>query len=72
MLYETISKDMVDAMKNKDKDSLNTLRLLKSAIDMYLVNNNDIIAAVIKAIGKPLKDLGTLDTSIFSLIVEKT
>lgn len=39
MLYETISKDMVDAMKNKDKDSLNTLRLLKSAIDMYLVNN---------------------------------
>lgn len=39
MLYETISKDMVNAMKNKDKDSLNTLRLLKSAIDLYLVNN---------------------------------
>ena len=39
---------------------------------MYLVNNSDIIAAVIKAIGNPLKDLGTLDTSIFSLIVEKT
>lgn len=39
MLYETISKDMVNAMKEKDKDSLSTLRLLKSAIDMYLVNN---------------------------------
>ena len=39
MLYETISKDMVNAMKSKDKDSLNTLRLLKSAIDLYLVNN---------------------------------
>ena len=39
MLYETISKDMIDAMKSKDKDSLNTLRLLKSAIDLYLVNN---------------------------------
>ena len=39
MLYETISKDMVNAMKSKDKDSLNTLRLWKSAIDLYLVNN---------------------------------
>ena len=39
MLYETISKDMINAMKSKDKDSLNTLRLLKSAIDLYLVNN---------------------------------
>lgn len=39
MLYETISKDMIEAMKSKDKDSLSTLRLLKSAIDLYLVNN---------------------------------
>ncbi|MGM9877474.1 MAG: GatB/YqeY domain-containing protein [Bacilli bacterium] len=39
MLYETISKDMVNAMKSKDKDTLSTLRLLKSAIDLYLVNN---------------------------------
>ena len=39
MLYETISNDMVNAMKNHDKDSLSTLRLLKSAIDLYLINN---------------------------------
>ncbi len=39
MLYETISKDMINAMKNKDKDTVSTLRLLKSAIDLYLVNN---------------------------------
>ena len=39
MLYETITNDMKEAMKAKDKDSLNTLRLLKSAIDLYLVNN---------------------------------
>lgn len=39
MLYETISNDMKVAMKAHDKDSLNTIRLLKSAIDMYLVNN---------------------------------
>ena len=39
MLYNTISNDMKDAMKNQDKDSLSTLRLLKSAIDLYLINN---------------------------------
>lgn len=39
MLYETISNDMKEAMKAHDKVSLNTIRLLKSAIDMYLVNN---------------------------------
>ncbi len=39
MLYETISNDMKEAMKAHDKDSLNTIRLLKSAINMYLVNN---------------------------------
>lgn len=39
MLYETISNDMKEAMKAHDKDSLNTIRLLKSAIDMYRVNN---------------------------------
>lgn len=39
MLYETISNDMKEAMKAHDKDSLNTIRLLKSAVDMYLVNN---------------------------------
>ena len=39
MLYEKVAEDMKTAMKAKDKDSLNTLRLLKSAIDLYLVNN---------------------------------
>lgn len=39
MLYETIIKDMTSAMKSKDKETLSTLRLLKSAIDLYLVNN---------------------------------
>ncbi len=39
MLYEKISKDMVEAMKSHDKDSVSTLRLLKSAIDKYLIDN---------------------------------
>ena len=29
MLYVTIANDMKEAMKNHDKDSLSTLRLLK-------------------------------------------
>ena len=39
MLYDKISKDMVDAMKAHDKDKLSTLRLLKSGIDKYLIDN---------------------------------
>lgn len=39
MLYVTIANDMKEAMKSHDKDSLSTLRLLKSDIDLYLINN---------------------------------
>ena len=39
MLYEKISKDMIEAMKSKDKDRVSTLRLLKSGIDKYLIDN---------------------------------
>lgn len=39
MLYETISNDMKNAMKSQDKETLSTLRLLKSGIDLYLINN---------------------------------
>ncbi len=39
MLYETISNDMKEAMKSHDKDTLSTLRLLKSAVDAYIINN---------------------------------
>lgn len=39
MLYDKISKDMIEAMKQKDKDKVSTLRLLKSGIDKYLIDN---------------------------------
>ena len=60
MLYETVAEDMKTAMKNKDKDSLNTLRLLKSAIDLYLVNNklernNASDEVVIDVVAKQIK-----------------
>lgn len=39
MLYDQVSKDMVAAMKSGDKASLSCLRMLKSSVDLYLVNN---------------------------------
>ena len=38
-LYETINDAMKEAMKNHDKDTLSTIRLLKSAIDLQRINN---------------------------------
>ncbi len=39
MLYDKITSDMKSAMINKDKEALGTIRLLKSAIDLYRINN---------------------------------
>ena len=39
MLYEQLTNDMKEAMRNKDKETLSTIRLLKSAIDLYKINN---------------------------------
>ena len=38
-LYEKINSDMKEAMKSQDKDTLSTIRLLKSAIDLSRINN---------------------------------
>jgi len=38
-LYEQITNDMKEAMKSKDKELLSTIRMLKSAIDLYKINN---------------------------------
>ena len=38
-LYEMINDDMKTAMKNHDTDTLSTIRLLKSAIDLNRINN---------------------------------
>ncbi|MCI6349433.1 MAG: GatB/YqeY domain-containing protein [Tenericutes bacterium] len=39
MLYSTINNDMKEAMKSHDKETLSTIRLLKSAIDLQKINN---------------------------------
>lgn len=38
-LYEQITEKMKTAMREKDKDTLSTIRLLKSAIDLNKINN---------------------------------
>ena len=37
--YDNINNDMKEAMKSHDKESLSTIRLLKSAIDLQKINN---------------------------------
>lgn len=58
MLYDKINSDMKSAMINKDKDKLSTIRLLKSAIDLYRINNklNEVTdEAVIDVASKQIK-----------------
>ncbi len=57
-LYKEISADMVSAMKNKDKEKLSTIRLLKSAIDLNRINNKEDEVtddAVIDVVSKQIK-----------------
>ena len=39
-LLEKMNKDLIDAMKNKDKDKLTTLRMVKGAMQLERINNN--------------------------------
>ena len=39
MLKEKLQKDLLEAMKNKDKDTLNTLRSVKGAVQLEVINN---------------------------------
>ena len=39
MLKEKLQKDLLEAMKSKDKDTLNTLRSVKGAIQLEVINN---------------------------------
>lgn len=38
-LYENITKDMMNAIKSHEKETLSTIRLLKGAIDLQKINN---------------------------------
>jgi len=64
MLYQQVIEDMKVAMKNQDKDSLGTIRMLKSAIDLDRINNklesitDDLVISVVS------KQVKTLNESI--------
>ena len=56
-MLDRITKDIVDAMKNKDTLKLSTLRLLKGAIDLEKINkkldtisDEDIVVIISKQI----------------------
>ena len=38
-LLETLKQDLITAMKEKDKDKLNTLRSVKGALQLEIINN---------------------------------
>ncbi len=38
-LVETLKQDLITAMKEKDKDKLNTLRSVKGALQLEIINN---------------------------------
>jgi uncharacterized protein YqeY len=56
-LLETLKKDLITAMKEKDKDKLNTLRAVKGAVQLEVINNkkeeNDDL--VLDVINKQIK-----------------
>ena len=64
MLYEKISKDMIESMKAGNKEKVSTLRLLKAAIDKYLIDNkmerhettDEIVIEVVSKQVKTLKE----------------
>lgn len=65
MLKEKLQKDLLEAMKSKDKDTLNTLRSVKGAIQLEVINNKkednddlvlDVITKQIKMRTESIKD----------------
>ena len=60
MLYQNVTNDMKDAMRNGDKETLSTIRMLKSSIDLERINNKlDEVSddLVITVVSKQIKTL---------------
>lgn len=56
-LYEKMQKDMIEAMKSKDKDRLSVLRMVKGAMQLEHINNKKEMdeALVIDCVSKQIK-----------------
>ena len=60
-LYEKFQKDMIDAMKNKDKDRLSVIRMVKGAMQLEHINqkkemNEELLIDVVSKQIKMRKD----------------
>ena len=61
MLVEKLKKDMVDAMKSKDKEKLTVIRMVKAALDKERIDkkvevNDDLLIDVVNKQGKMRND----------------
>ena len=56
-LYEKFNKDMVEAMKNKDKERLTVLRMIKGAMQLDHINNKKEMdeSLLIDSVSKQIK-----------------
>ena len=56
-LYEKFNKDMVEAMKNQDKERLTVLRMVKGAMQLEHINNKKEMneELLIDCVGKQIK-----------------
>lgn len=77
-MRDKILKDIVVAMKNKDKDTLSTLRLLKGAIQLEEIdkkrelNDSEVISIIAKQIKTRRESVAEFEKANRSDLIKKT
>ncbi len=78
-MLDRITKDIVDAMKNKDTLKLSTLRLLKGAIDLEKINkkldtisDEDIVVIISKQIKTRKESIAEFEKGNRTDLIDKT
>lgn len=77
-MRQKISSDMIEAMKNKDKDSLSVIRLLKGAIQLEELNqkkeldDDEVSSIVIKQIKQRKESIEQFEKGNRQDLIEKT
>ena len=78
-MLDKITKDIVDAMKNKDTLKLSTLRLLKGAIDLEKINkkldtisDEDIVVIISKQIKTRKESIAEFEKGNRTDLIDKT
>lgn len=77
-MRQKISSDMIEALKNKDKDSLSVIRLLKGAIQLEELNqkkeldDDEVSSIVIKQIKQRKESIEQFEKGNRQDLIEKT